>query len=115
MLKVFVKHLPDMQIAMNRLDQPRVIVEWEQLQKHLKAEEESRTIPPEVINEFSKNSELGMLGRSWLLPCLRLLANTAQATRNCLPQSGSEHPESHTWTLQARLAHLNPMPVTVPP
>lgn len=38
---------------MNRLDQPRVIVPWDDLQVALKAEETSRVIPPEVSNEFT--------------------------------------------------------------
>ncbi len=54
MIKVFSEELPDMDIAMNRLDQPRVVVEWEQLQKHLKIEEESRKMPPDVSNSFTK-------------------------------------------------------------
>jgi hypothetical protein len=36
MLKPFVGKLPDMDIAMNRLDQPRVVVPWDDLQALLK-------------------------------------------------------------------------------
>ncbi|KAG0644101.1 hypothetical protein HOY80DRAFT_1013755 [Tuber brumale] len=58
MLNVFVKELPDMQIAMNKLDQPRVIVEWEKLQEHLEIEEKSRKMDIPVTNGFSRNREL---------------------------------------------------------
>ncbi|RPA98100.1 hypothetical protein L873DRAFT_1051969 [Choiromyces venosus 120613-1] len=57
-LNVFVKELPDMQIAMNKLDQPRVIVEWETLQEHLKIEEKNRDLDKPVTNGFSRNREL---------------------------------------------------------
>ncbi|KAL7274547.1 hypothetical protein RUND412_002545 [Rhizina undulata] len=58
MMNVFAKELPDMDIAMNKLDQPRVVVEWEDLQKHLAEEVTNRSIPPEVINEFTPQSEI---------------------------------------------------------
>jgi Glycosyl transferase family 90 len=51
----FIKHLPDMDIAMNRLDQPRVVVPFEELQKMLQKELETRTIPPEVSDSFTSN------------------------------------------------------------
>ncbi|RKF83472.1 Beta-1,2-xylosyltransferase 1 [Golovinomyces cichoracearum] len=44
MVKPFMKFLPDMDIAMNRLDQPRVIVPWNDIQDLLKKEIESRRI-----------------------------------------------------------------------
>lgn len=53
MVAVFAKELPDMEFAMNRLDQPRVIVEWEVLQEHLKREEETRRMPENPRNEFT--------------------------------------------------------------
>ena len=53
----FVKYLPDMDIAMNRLDQPRVVVPWDDMQTLLEKEKESRRTPPETIDEFSKNME----------------------------------------------------------
>ena len=61
MLNVFVKELPDMQIAMNTLDQPRVIVEWEVLQEHLDIEEKGRNMDKPVTNGFSRNRELSRL------------------------------------------------------
>ena len=53
----FVKYLPDMDIAMNRLDQPRVVVPWEEMQALLGKEKETRKTPPETSDEFSTNME----------------------------------------------------------
>ena len=53
LVKKFVKYLPDMDIAMNKLDQPRVVVPWEDMQALLQKEAESRRTPPETMNEFS--------------------------------------------------------------
>ena len=53
----FVKYLPDMDIAMNRLDQPRVVVPWEEMQTLLEKERETRKTPPETSDEFSTNME----------------------------------------------------------
>ena len=53
----FVKYLPDMDIAMNRLDQPRVVVPWEEMQALLEKERETRKTPPETSDEFSTNIE----------------------------------------------------------
>ena len=50
----FIKHLPDMDIAMNRLDQPRVVVPWDDMQKHLTAELESRRLIPEAVDSFTE-------------------------------------------------------------
>ncbi|EXJ78882.1 hypothetical protein A1O1_09284 [Capronia coronata CBS 617.96] len=49
----FVEFLPDMDIPMNRLDQPRVVVPWEDMQEMLQKEYETRTMPPEVMDTFS--------------------------------------------------------------
>lgn len=59
MLEVFAKDLPDMEIAVNSLDQPRVVVDWETLQAHLKKEERGRIMPPEVTNEFTARKPFG--------------------------------------------------------
>lgn len=50
----FLEFLPDMDIPMNRLDQPRVVVPWEDMQEMLQKEYDTRTMPPEVIDGFSK-------------------------------------------------------------
>ncbi|KAL9623391.1 MAG: hypothetical protein Q9160_002284 [Pyrenula sp. 1 TL-2023] len=57
-IEVFVDQLPDMDIAMNRLDQPRTIVPWEEMQKHLSKELETRSEPPEVMDSFTSHSNL---------------------------------------------------------
>lgn len=51
----FVEYLPDMDIAMNRLDQPRVVVPWDDMQALLKKEEESRHIAPEALSIWTMN------------------------------------------------------------
>ncbi|TVY29452.1 Beta-1,2-xylosyltransferase [Lachnellula hyalina] len=55
MVEPFVKKLPDMDIAMNRLDQPRVVVPWDDMQKLLAAEEKTRRVAPDALAEWSTN------------------------------------------------------------
>ena len=57
LIQKIVKHLPDMDIAMNRLDQPRVVVPWEDMQTLLNKELETRRTPPRALNEFTSNME----------------------------------------------------------
>ncbi|KAL9104844.1 MAG: hypothetical protein Q9163_000230 [Psora crenata] len=57
LINKFVKYLPDMDIAMNRHDQPRVVVPWEDLQALLEKEGESRRTPPETVDEFTTGME----------------------------------------------------------
>ncbi|RFU30082.1 hypothetical protein B7463_g6267, partial [Scytalidium lignicola] len=52
---MFVQHLPDMDIAMNRLDQPRLVVPWDEMQKLLAKEEQERKMPPETLPEWTKD------------------------------------------------------------
>lgn len=55
MLKQVARFLPDMDIPINRMDQPRVLVPWEDLQVHLKAEEETRSLAEDnVVDTFTK-------------------------------------------------------------
>ena len=56
-LEKFIEHLPDMDIPMNRLDQPRVVVPWEGMQEHLRMEYDARVMPPEVMDSFTKNQQ----------------------------------------------------------
>lgn len=51
----FVKHLPDMDIAMNRLDQSRVVVPFEDMQALLAKEESTRQLHPEAVAEWTKD------------------------------------------------------------
>ncbi|KAI9698824.1 MAG: hypothetical protein M1836_003934 [Candelina mexicana] len=53
LVKRFIKYLPDMDIAMNRLDQPRVVVPWDNMQALLAKEMETRQTPPDAIDSFS--------------------------------------------------------------
>lgn len=55
MIQSFVKDLPDMDIAINKLRKPRVTVPWDELQKLLKIEEGSRVGTEHIKNEFSKH------------------------------------------------------------
>ncbi|MCJ1310096.1 hypothetical protein MMC25_003757 [Agyrium rufum] len=53
MIEPFVEYLPDMDIAMNRMDQPRVVVPWEDMQNLLTKEKTLRMLPPEVDDTFT--------------------------------------------------------------
>jgi hypothetical protein len=57
LIEKFVEFLPDMDIAMNRLDQPRTVVPWEEMQELLKAEEASRQTLPEVTAEWTEHMD----------------------------------------------------------
>jgi len=54
-IEKFIEYLPDMDIAMNRLDQPRLIVPWEEMQQMLSKEYKSRVMHPEVLDSFTPN------------------------------------------------------------
>jgi hypothetical protein len=51
----FVHYLPDMDIAMNRLDQPRVVVPWDDLQALLVKERDGRRIDPKALAVWTSN------------------------------------------------------------
>lgn len=53
LIEKIAKYLPDMDIAMNRLDQPRVVVPWEDMQAHLRNEMETRRMPPDIFQNFT--------------------------------------------------------------
>ena len=55
MVEPFVKFLPDMDIAMNRLDQPRVVVPWDEMQGLLAAEAKTRHILVDSPAEWTTN------------------------------------------------------------
>ncbi|NJR31300.1 hypothetical protein HC762_00705 [bacterium] len=63
MIQKFVQYLPDMDIAMNRLDQPRTVVPWEDMQDLLATERETRALPPETTNNFTE-AQAYLLGNS---------------------------------------------------
>lgn len=58
MIQSFVKDLPDMDIAINKLNKPRVTVPWDELQKLLATEVKSRGEQQHTLNEWTK----GMTG-----------------------------------------------------
>lgn len=56
MLQSFAKWLPDMDIPMNRMDQPRVVVTWKDMQHHLEVEKAHRSLLENGIGKhFTKN------------------------------------------------------------
>lgn len=57
LIEKFVEHMPDMDIAMNTLDQPRVVVPWDDMQKHLAQELETRQTRPEVEDAFTSDMQ----------------------------------------------------------
>lgn len=51
-----IQHLlPDMDIALNAMDEPRIVVPWEDIEKYMKAEKKARTIldPAKVKGKFN--------------------------------------------------------------
>ncbi|EMC97914.1 glycosyltransferase family 90 protein [Baudoinia panamericana UAMH 10762] len=56
MLSRIGRWLPDMDIPINRMDQPRVVVPWEEMQDMLRAEEQSRSLEETAVTDrFTKN------------------------------------------------------------
>ena len=55
MVEPFVGFLPDMDIAMNKLDQPRVVVPWDEMQGLLAVEAKSRHVLVESSAEWTHN------------------------------------------------------------
>lgn len=51
------KYLPDMNIAMNTMDQPRVLVTYDKMQEYLKVEEGTRVLPPVSEERFTPNMD----------------------------------------------------------
>ena len=102
----FIKHLPDMDIPMNRLDQPRVIVPWEDMQDLLAQESDSRTMPPETFDGFTvKQADMwdetltegdvddrARLDAGWFNHAGRQFMKIA--SKACPPDSPARHPET---------------------
>lgn len=53
MVQEVAKYLPDMDIAMNVMDEPRVIVPWEKVAEYLKKEAAGRKSPKELLENLS--------------------------------------------------------------
>lgn len=56
MTKTIEQYLPDMDLALNAMDEPRLVVPWEDINGYMQKEKKSRHLIPakEVISEFSK-------------------------------------------------------------
>jgi hypothetical protein len=88
------KHLPDMDIAMNTMDQPRVMATYEDIQKYLKIEESTRATPPDATDNFTQgldelyNEEAGIneeLDPGWFSVAGKLYMDFAKEA--CPPES----------------------------
>lgn len=51
------KYLPDMDIAMNAMDQPRVMATYDDIQKYLKTEESTRSLPIDTTDNFTQEMD----------------------------------------------------------
>lgn len=56
MTKTIEHLLPDMDIALNAMDEPRLVVPWETIDKHMKKEKETRKLIPakKVLSDFTE-------------------------------------------------------------
>lgn len=52
------KYLPDMDIAMNTMDQPRIMATYEDIQKYLQVEESTRKTPGDAQDQFTTGMDL---------------------------------------------------------
>ncbi|CAI7631966.1 unnamed protein product [Penicillium bialowiezense] len=92
-VKRLAQYLPDMDIALNTHDQPRVMLSWEDTQEHLRAEVLTRSMPPDAQDQFSSNMEYLNSGEpdaegediSWTSIAGKLYMDTAQTA--CPPGS----------------------------
>ncbi|KAK6582480.1 hypothetical protein PZA11_004888 [Diplocarpon coronariae] len=110
-----IEHLlPDMDLALNAMDEPRIVVPWEDVDKFMEIERSTRSMPPasEVITEFSKlpvrpDAEVATRPKDW--EDTRPFWNIA--SRGCHPESlarTSEQMTDFSMTPQVSLAHTLP-------
>ena len=54
LIRTIESHLPDMDLALNAMDEPRLVVPWEDIDRYMEAERASRKMPPteEVVSEY---------------------------------------------------------------
>lgn len=57
LINKFIKYLPDMDIPANRLDQPRVVVPWEDMQSLLAKELDGRRMQPDAVDRFTPSMQ----------------------------------------------------------
>ncbi|EPS39251.1 hypothetical protein H072_6975 [Dactylellina haptotyla CBS 200.50] len=108
MLEVIADYLPDLDIAMNSLDEPRVVVPWEDIQANLAIEAKNRSLIPGTVNGFSRidwdgetkqNIDLGFFGcagKSFM----------DLAAKSCPPDSYARHPEFDIKQVERRFKEL---------
>ncbi|KAH0548055.1 hypothetical protein GP486_008205 [Trichoglossum hirsutum] len=63
LVKSIQSYLPDMDIAVNPMDEPRLTVPWEDMNEYVQKERATRKMPPpsEVISEFSGTDTISSL------------------------------------------------------
>lgn len=87
--------LPDMDLALNAMDEPRIVAPWEQINHNMKMERASRKMPPpnEVVSDFqslvnSPEPDLKVQDKVWerngLFTMLHVLCPQANPYRNLL-------------------------------
>ncbi|RDW84821.1 hypothetical protein BP6252_02411 [Coleophoma cylindrospora] len=112
-----VEHLlPDMDIALNAMDEPRIVVPWEEINEYMDIERQTRNMPPaaDVIQTYNNlppptegDPDMEVVSKDWEddLPYWKI------ASRGCHPESLARKAEimedfSHSPSLS--LAHANP-------
>lgn len=107
MIESFIEYLPDMDIAMNRLDQPRVVVPWDDMQGLLAKEYETRSLPPAAEDSFTskqafllnltvskENDTSERLDAHWFFRPGQLYMKIA--SQACPPDSPARNPNAST-------------------
>ncbi|KAL5323711.1 hypothetical protein ACEPPN_008252 [Leptodophora sp. 'Broadleaf-Isolate-01'] len=110
-----IEHLlPDMDIALNAMDEPRIVVPWEEIDKFMEIERTTKTMPPptEVISDFGSlgddpDPEVEVREKNWLetRPFWKV------AAAGCHPDSLARNADEQTDfsnTPQISLAHTIP-------
>lgn len=79
-----IEHLlPDMDIALNAMDEPRIVLPWEQINKYMEIERSTRHLPPpeEVVSDFTSLSshpdpEVKPRSKNWAQTCMLRFSST---------------------------------------
>jgi hypothetical protein len=65
--------LPDMDIPLNAMDEPRIVLPWEDVNKYMEKERAARSMPPakEVVSDFQTLSdkpdpEVKVRAKNWI-------------------------------------------------
>lgn len=92
--------LPDMDLALNAMDEPRIVLPWEKIDKFMEIERSTRSMAPpeEVVKEFSKLSERpdaevvareknwSETGMLFLYPIGALVTHSSAILETCIPR-----------------------------